>query len=242
MTGLLLSRFASLSRKSIQYVGAKGHGEASGTTAFNVSLTDLAGGTGSAPLEGDLVLVGVTVPTDLSGDITITLGTSGYTKVIELFADDADNTNFALFWKVMGSTPDTVVNVEREVSSSPTVNVRVYRNVHKTTPLDVTEADAIGINGGRPDPASITPATSGAWVVVFGGNCTPTSGNDDFTSSDLEAFIRATQTNPNRINQTGSGHVSDWTGGAVDPAEFGGGSTNADCSWATVTLALRLEA
>lgn len=242
MTGLLLSRFATLGGKRIEYVGSKTHTQSSGATTFTVSLTGLTGGIDTQPRDGDLVLVAYNLCTDASGDVTLSLATAGYNKILEVYGNDTNDTNFAVFEKIMSSSPDTSVDVERSASTPASVHIRVYRNVDPVTPMDVAAAGASGGNTGRANPASITPTTSGSWIVVYGACAAPLSGNSDFTSADTDEFIVARIDGPSIHNQVGSGHVSDWVGGAFDPAQFGGGNTDATSSWGAVTVALRLEA
>ena len=86
-------------------------GVASSTGAsanFALSLTALQGGIGSAPIEGDLVIV----TTGFGGTANLDPGvtTAGYTEEADLYGNDqTDDANLSVDWKIMGAVPDTTV-------------------------------------------------------------------------------------------------------------------------------------
>lgn len=226
---------------SIGLVGQRILTRAGGTSGtLTVNLTNnLGGGTSASPHAGDLVLAIYAAASDGDRALTITDGTTPYTLIdSELFADDIIDTNLRVAYKFMGATPDesVIFGPTGNVANAGAVAVLVFSGVDPATPLDVAAVPSTGINTGRPNPAAITPVTPGAEIVVIGAGGSPSSGAP-FTSSDLTVFT--TTTNPaTQAISFGAGRES-WTSGAFDPAQFGGGASSTNASWAAMTLALR---
>ena len=219
----------------ISLVGSKLAGWAGTTINQTVALTDLTGGIGSAPQDGDIVILAYAVGSG-TGTPALSVVTSGYTSVASLFSDDANDTSLIVQRKIMVGTPDTSVQVSGTGNNNHAgrVAIFVFRGVNGTTPMDVTATTATGINGGRPTPPAITPTTSGAWIYSMGGSGTQAPA---LFTSDLPNFITATANDVNDI-AIGAG-AFEWTSGTYTPAQFGGNSTSTNDSWAAVTLALR---
>jgi hypothetical protein len=211
------------------------------STDTNVSLTSGweagAGGANYTPAENDVVYIAVGVGHTADVDVTIT--TSGYAELADLFADNTYDANFGLFRKVMGSTPDTSVDVGPTTSAnaSGAALIEVWSGVDPTTPEDVTPVTVTGTGTGRPDPPSITPSTAGSVVTVFGvgaalsGNALAQSG------AELTDFLSINS--PDGVDiAIGGGHF-EWSSGAFDPVGWVGGATNISNSWVAASVALR---
>lgn len=222
----------------IEYVGGKTAAiPASAATNTTVSLTDLTGGLDTAPAAGDLVVIGFA--TGGAGDKSIGIATAGYTEVSELFADNFDDTNLSVSYKFMGGSPDTSVDVGPTTSATEpgAVVIHVFRDVSTGVTLDVAATTAVTGGSSQPNPASITPVTAGAWIVVFGAKSSDATINA-FTSGDLSNFIQQNNSQSAQLIRIAGG-TAEWTSGAFDPAEFGGGNARTDSSTAAVTIALR---
>lgn len=221
---------------SLSYVGGKA--AAISVNGATISLTDLTGGISSSPSEGDIVIVCYGVGSGVDKDLSIS--SSGYTEIVELYSNDARDSNLSVNWKIMGSTPDTSFSTAAIASgstSSGTIAIHVWRGVDQITPFDVTHTTSTSINGGLANPPSINPTTTGAVVVSVGHGATPTTGAV-YTSSDLSNFLSVKSDN-STASQIGIGNIL-WSGsGAVDPAVFGGGTNTTDDSWCAVSIALR---
>lgn len=242
MTGLLTNPYISFPSGGggggdpLSYVGGTTQSFinfSSGTQA--VDLTSLTGGTDSAPAEGDLVVVAFGIGG--SPAIHPTINTSGYTEQTYDYGNDTYDTALATFTKIMGATPDTEVVVDDLGSAinAGVVCVHVWRNADQSTPMDVAAVGASGIDSGVPNPAAITPTTSGAIVLVVGASCcfSQTLGN----SGELSNFI-ADFGNDTVDCSVGMGSYA-WSSGEFDPAALSTGCTRGDVSWAAATLALR---
>jgi hypothetical protein len=221
---------------TITYVGGRTQSQNS-TAAWTVALTSLTGGVAATPITGDLVVVCRAWSTAV--DRTLITSSTGWTQVAELYADDSNDVNFAVWYKIMGATPDTSITFNAHVSTteSSSVVVQAFRGVDATTPLDVTSTTSTGIDSAAPDPAAITPVTTGAIILVAGGSA-HASGNSGFTASYLTNF-RSAGFNSTYDSTAGMGYTT-WTGGTYNPAvwTFGGGATTV-ASWAAITMALR---
>jgi hypothetical protein len=224
---------------AISYVGGKGAGSA-GQGGGSISLTTgLTGGSGGAPLEGDLVVVTVSVGTQ-ARQPTIAISTpSGYTPLTaQRTTATTYDTNVQTCYKVMGSTPDTSVTIPASGNIADGISyvIQVFRGVDTANPMDVTPTYATGSGvTAAPDPAAITPTTAGAWIVCCGGAAANAGGT--MTASYLTNFLayNGADTNDALI---GCGYYTGWTSGSYDPAQFTG-FANANNSWGATTLALR---
>lgn len=221
---------------ALSFVGGKVVVFAGTTSTTNIVLTDLTGGSGSAPAAGDIVIVAYAV--GAATDRTIGVTTADYTEEQELYANGTSyDSNLSVSWKKMPATPETSVTVSGTGSSfnAGAVAIHVWRGADATTSFDVAETTATGTGTGRPNPAAITPTTSGAIVIVAGAAAA--DAGSAFTASELSNFF--TDTSPDSEDaMVGLGSYA-WTSGAFDPAAWTGGTTNAGDSWTAVTLALR---
>ncbi len=230
--------FTVAATAAIQYVGGKAVAQAGATSDYAaISLTDLTGGIGSAPIENDLVLICYGIGSNVNVDVAIT--TSGYTEITDLYngPGGADQSNLGLFRKFMTSTPDTgvVVTASGNGNHAGSISIHVWRGVNLTTPLDVAHVTASGTATGRPTPPAITPTTSGAVVVCAGVGAVTTGA--DFTTSDLSNFV--TEYSPDVYGVTSGLGSFAWSSGTFTPAAWGGNSVAANDTWLAVSIALR---
>ena len=222
---------------AIEYVG--------GTTAtgassdYAVSLTSLSGGIASSPSEGDIVIVNTGAASD-GVDIDVGVTTSGYTEIYELYEQDNTNSNSAVCWKIMGSSPDTSVTCKGSGSADngATTAVHVWRNINQDNPIDVTTTTATGANGSQPNSPSITPITAGS-VVLSAGH---TGGAADRGFSAAPTGYSNTlyiATDPSRCS-TSVLASKFWSGsGAEDPGTWTYSTTSGVDSWTAGTIVLR---
>jgi hypothetical protein len=223
---------------AISYVGGKVLGFIGTTSVVNVSLTDLTGGSDTAPSAGDFVVVYYGTGSNTTAR-AITVNSS-YTNLTKFGANDTYDANLVVGYKFMGSAPDTSVEVSGTLSTADAgaVVVHVFRGVDQTTPLDVTSVTATGTNSVLCNPGAITPSTAGAWIVA-GGAGAHIGGTDTYSSSDLSSF-RTVGSNDSYDVTVGAGLKTDWTSGPFDPAAFTwSDSSTTSYSWAAYTLALR---
>jgi hypothetical protein len=206
---------------AIEYVGG-----ASNTS----SLTSLSGGIGSAPIEGDIVILN----TAARNTGYPTIDTSGYTSIADLFSDDTRDTYMRYVYKVMGSTPDTSVSV----SGQNSLTIQVWRGQNLSNPFDVTPTTATGTDTAVPTPPPITPTTNGSVIIVSAANVSGFSfANIGGAPSGYSNFVNTF--GQSEICSTGIASKT-WTSGTETPANFTiSDADSTQNSWAAVTLALR---
>jgi hypothetical protein len=226
---------------AIQYVGGRGAGRAGSTSTVNVAINSgLTGGIGSAAIAGDLVIVCVAVGSQARNP---ECGITGYTQLTQQNVTPTTyDTSFRVSYKFMPGTPDTQVTIPAtgNTADGQGYTIHVFRGVDPTVPLDgitPTYATGSGTNN-RPDPASITPATTGN-CLFFGGGGAAQIGTTVFTAAYLSGFL--SYNGPDTNDGTcGAGYLLGQVGGTpYNGAAFGGGSVNAANSWCATALVLR---
>lgn len=238
----MLARTHAMMRKiptaaGLVFVGGTSAG-GNGDAYTSISLTSLTGGIASAPAAGDFVLVvhGYSATSDF--DVAIT----GYTELVDLYANDTEDANMAVAWKLMTATPDTSVTLSQTGTGSDgaATVVHVWRGVHQTTPIDTTTQTATGIDDDTVDSPAITPVTAGAVVLSCGiaaqdvGDAALTAPTG-YTDNDI---VKQGGTSSRMACAVIGSKV--WSGsGAEDPGAWGGGTGGTDASWAAATVVLR---
>lgn len=236
--GLTDSQTITVPVKAILFKGSKSYSRAGSTSTATSSLTDLTnpltGATGIAAAVGDTVVVIPAIGSTADRDMIIS---TGYTEQADHYSNGTSfDANIGLFTKTLASA-DTTVTFGSSGSTADAQGgiIMLFQGVDATAPMDVAVVLGNGTGTGKPDPAAITPVTTGA-VGIFGG--AQAAGTAvALTSSDLTAFRQVIQADTNDI-AVGAGFI-EWTSGAINPAAFGGGSSNAANSWATISAALR---
>jgi hypothetical protein len=225
---------------AISYVGGQTAGRANPSAALQVTFS-LTGGSNSTPSAGDIVIVCcVTGSVDGNPAMAVTTPT-GYTALGQLNQNSTGDTSLNVSYKVL-FTAETTVTIPGTTNNAwaEAYSIQVFRGVDHTTPLDVTSVSAGGTGTGRPDPASITPVTAGAWPVICGGGAAGTGANYVAPANYTTNFVTSSGADTTDA-MVGSGYRSDWTSGAENPAAYTGGTTGATDTWCCWTLVLRPE-
>jgi hypothetical protein len=191
--------------------------------------------------ENDIVIVAFSNGDNDGVDETVSMTTSGYTKVADLFSDDNFDTNLGVFWKVMGATPDanaTTAGMGGNDSGQSAVCM-AFRGVDTTTPMDVTPTTATGINTVLPNPPSIDFDDANAWVVAIGAGAHDTGANKTYSAPADYDNIQTRSGNDTSDSITGMAYKPD-PSDPEDPGIWSWSDTDAATfSWCAVTLALR---
>ena len=193
----------------------------------------------------DVTLPGTVLEDDIviyahSADSHITTGvtTSGYTDIHTSTATDAPG--FESGYKIMGATPDTVINFNQTGDGDEDTAgvIQVWRGQDLTTPEDATPTNASS-GTGMPNVPSITTNTANALVFAIGflddddvaSSVTAPSGYTKLLAADIpDASGNATTMIASKLVVSA---------GAEDPGVFGGSGTDA---WEAATFALRQAA
>lgn len=224
---------------TLTYVGGA---EASGNSAnYDVSLTGLTGGSGSAALAGDLVIVATGFVSTADGNPGVS--TSEYTEVADLYRSDTRCANFSVNWKIMGSTPDTSVSCNGSLlgTNGAVCVVHVWRNANATTPLDVTTTTAVAGNASNPNSPSIIPVTAGALIISTGLGTMAAVDNSVTAPTTPNTFTNQVDisVDPGNAATVGIASYLGWSSGAYDPGAWTNFTTSTSDSWAAATLAIR---
>lgn len=218
---------------AISYVGGQVAGRVGtvGTTSVTFALT---GGSNTTPQPGDLVVITSVVG---SQGRTPAQAISGYTALGQLNANGTTyDTSLNVSWKVMGLTPDLSFTLPStgDAADAQRYTVQVWRGVDTA---GITSASATGTGTGRPNAPSITPTVAGSVVVLCGGGAAATGASYTAPTNFTTNFLTGATADTNDA-MVGSGYWTGWTSGAVDPAAYTGGTTNAVDSWAIYSIVL----
>lgn len=198
-------------------------------------------------LPGDLVIIGHQIPDDDSDhDLTLS-DMTGWTEVDDLFANETgDDAQLAVYWKIMGETPDTEAilvgaGIVSETDTDTSGVCMVFRGVDPVTPMDVTPTTDTGLNTMHPNPPSINHNNpSGVWTVIVGSNADTlgTTGSYTFPTG------YTTDTVEDRASDSTDGTIGiSYNSSPSDPEDPGvmthSGTDSTVRSWAAVTMALR---
>lgn len=220
----------------IVFIGSSENSAASGV---NVTLT-LPGGTKM----NDLVVVAYAVGDNDGVNFDMSMVTAGYTEVADLFSDDTQDANLGVFWKLMGSTPDTTAQVTGlgGTDASVAAVAMVFRGIDTITPMDVVATTATGIDTFVANPPSIDHNNpSGVWTVIAGCSAHTLGGSGTFTfptGYTTDAIDRG-QDDTTDIT-VGMAYRSS---GVSDPEDPGvmihSGADDTGFAWCAATLAIR---
>ncbi len=218
---------------AISYVGGQVGGRAGATSTPAITFA-LTGGSDSTPQAGDLVVITCVVGSQARNPAQ---AISGYTALGQLNPTATTyDTSLDVSWKVMGGTPDTtfILPSTGNVADGQSYAVQVFRGVDAAA---LTSASTTGTATSRPNPTSVTPTVAGSWVAICGGGAAATGANYVAPANFATNFLTRFDADTND-SLVGSGYWSGWTSGAVDPAQYTGGSTATTSSWAAYTLVL----
>ena len=222
---------------SLPPVGANNGGNV--TLSFS-NLVNSAGGAATLQ-QGDIVVCAYACSG--TADHAMSTSSAGWNEISpEVYANGTIDTNLAVYWKIMGASPDTsFVAVGPGGTSNGTIAVAfAFRGAHATTPFSIAATTATGTGTSVPNPASITPTTAGSWPICIRAGVAGTGAA--FTvpadlSSTTNHFRSANHAETNDV-AIGLGFKTNWASGAFDCAAFGGGNVNASNSWGAISLVL----
>lgn len=195
---------------------------------------------------GDLMIVAF-LGSDTNSDYGLAATTAGWTELSDVYANStSSDVQGALYYKIMGATPDTALVVTSsgtEGSNTVQWGYQIWRGVNQTTPFDVTYSDAsyqvINTAGSLPDPAPITPVTTNAAISVIAMAAHQIAGTSSaFTNTSLTGLANGTA--GSSFNTTlGMGYYTGWVSGEFNPTAFTGITTASNQSSVAFTLAIR---
>lgn len=188
-----------------------------------------------SPAENDIVIVALANDNNVSGNFVI--NTASYNSLLAV--NDGAPSRHA-YWKRMGATPDTVVNITQQATSRTAPGViQIWRGVDTTTAID--NSVSLAADSGAtadPDPPTHETLTDGALRVVLGflddddaaSGATAPSGYGDLVAADTGAGSTSVGTTVLIASKTAV------SAGSEDPDAFG--TPGAD-AWGAAHFALR---
>jgi hypothetical protein len=213
----------SWAASTIQKVGGDVAGRVvNGTGSQAVSLP-------SGLQAGDIVIAAVACDNSLNP-----YGVIGYTD-IQRSTTAVPGRNIA--YKVMGSTPDSTVNIAREPTRNSSYVIQAWRGVDTTNVFDVATPTELSGTTLTPNAPPITPVTVGALVIAIGAldddDATVTSHPGGFTNGVSANAAQTSTANGATIMMASM----TWSSGSPDPGAWtlSGGND----AWLADTIALR---
>lgn len=202
-----------------------------------ISLT-LPGGIAT----NDVVYATEGIPNSGQPDLDVTISSSGYTELADLFGDDNGETNMGIYRKVMGGTPDSTVEFPAQgtADSGNAAACHVWRGADTTTPEDVAISTATGGNTAIANPPSIDWSTSGVVTLAMGANVHQ-SGPTVAASGPTGYENTAEDTGNDGVDSTVAISSKSDPSDPEDPGVFSYANLtdNAAYSWCAATIAIR---
>lgn len=226
----------------IQFLGQVSDSDNGGDFRANLSSLNL--------MEDDFLLVSYGFSYPSNQNLTFL---SGYTEIADLYASDTRSTQAGIYYKIMGSTPDTLIDFSftPPAGDDTAYNLTVtgWRNVDTSTPLDVSIVTATGTNSNYANPPTITPITTGAYIVTISHMVSEPVDPETFDNFPIftipAGLISGGGISSAFINGTSIPHISrhdyydSWTSGAYNPSNYVVTPTSTSDSWVSATVALR---
>ncbi len=220
-------------KKRLIYVGGT-MADQSTTGDLVLSLTSLTGGVASSPAAGDLVIVAFAGPSLTNKDLTMV--TTGYTELADLWSIDTNYLNLGIFAKVMGATPDTTVRASNPyIFGAYGIGAHVWRGTNIASGLVTPVATATGTNTGVANPPSVTPTVARSVIIVIGAGTSNGTVNSYTAPSGITHLVSHYPADPSLA----IGANVNWSSGAYDCAAFGEGSTSTSDAWAAASIILK---
>lgn len=230
--------FPKEAEAAISFVGVQ-----AASSTPNTDTTVTLSGMGLAV--GDLVIVTAGIGDDDNLNHDVLNNSAGWIEIDDLFADDTDDMNMAVFYKIMTSTPDTSVIIEGSTGgpdSSLAVVVMAFRGVDTTTPFDVSSTTATALNTADANPPSINHNNpSGVWIVIAGASSHILATLQTYTmpTGYTTDSISGGMLDTNHIT-VGMGYRSSGVSDPEDPGVMNHSGTDATTNgWGAITMALR---
>jgi hypothetical protein len=220
---------------ALSIVGTPPEGSANGTSITLTLPASIAA--------NDVVYVAYAMGTNSNTNADMSMVTSGYTELCDLFGSNPTDrdVNLGVFRKVMGSTPDSTAQTTG-VGGTGFANVavaHVWRGADTTTPEDATTTTVERTGNSTPvNTPSITTVTAGAVVLTIGAS----PGGSVFTPTAPTNYGNKVDINLNAASAgctigMASREIS--SPGAEDPGDWGSWSVGTLDAVAGATVAIR---
>lgn len=134
-----------------------------------LDLTALTGGSASSASQNDVVVVLGGQAAGTNG-VAPTMASSGWTQIATGIANDIRASGATAWYKVMGATPDTSVQVNGNANANNSVTALafVFSSVDTTTPIDATAVVNAVSDTVIPSFSAITSSANDRGLVIIG--------------------------------------------------------------------------
>ena len=214
-----------------------------------ITLRGTAGNTGSDNADLTITLPAgiaendvcyVAFSSGVSADVDLTMTTTGYSELADLYSNDTSDSCLGVFRKKQGATPDSTAICTESGAESGTTGiagvVTVLIGVDTTTQEDAATTTATATDSGTPDPPAIVTATAGAWVLAIGSSSEADAVSNAPTNyTNLIDRQTALITNTNIMMST----REIWSHKKENPGKYADISGNTLDSWCAATVAVR---
>lgn len=201
-----------------------------GSSSTNVTLP-------ASMQEDDVVVYGEANNTDISfyGGGLANGSSTGWTAVYEAYLSAV---SLNVYWKRMGSTPDSVVNVAEfnEAWGDIPVITQAWRGVDTTTAIDDTATSDNSPPTGDPDPPSFTTVTDGAMRIIVGAQDDENEDASATAPSGYSNLVAEDQGDATYMSTIMMASKEAASAGAEDPDSF---TTDGNDTWQAIHFALR---
>lgn len=168
-----------------------------GSTTTNTTITlnsGLTGGISSTAAEGDLIVIAY--GTGSLADRTLSIISSNYITLADLYANDTNDTNFIAAVKILTAadvSSGVTVSATGATADSGAVVVHIWRYITNNISL-ITATNQTGINTNFPSFDSVTTIYPSTIVIYAAAGCAPgvswTTTNQEFIQRELNNFIQ----------------------------------------------------
>lgn len=189
------------------------------------------------PLAGEGDVVWVSVANRSTANQTFSEASGLWTKEVDLYGNGVRDTNYALFRKVMGPTPDASLTIDNTVSIGQLAMAWALHEVDPVTPNDAAPTTAVGTNTGNINSPAIVPVTNGAWVISAGGSSIPVAG---VTITEPGGYTNIGKVTHSTIDLIlAASYLAMGSPASENPANYNISGSSANESFCAVSLAVR---
>lgn len=205
-----------------------------GAWTSTINLTTITWGIDTQPREWDVVVVSWGAYSTI--DLNLNVITAWYTRIVDLYANSNDDANVVVSWKLMWSTPDTSVEIERATTTNhwSVMYVTVWRWISNISPIWTINTNT-WINSWQPYPPSINSSSGNIILSVWWASLNSTI--NPFTTSDYTSFYQDTNSTSTRHRLWVWYLISSW--GTFTPSQRWWWATWSRPSWWACTIEIR---
>ncbi len=194
--------------------------------------------------QDDLVIIAYSAGDNDNVDENMSMTTAGYTEVEDLFANDTQDLDLGVYWKVMGASPDTTAVATGVGGTDAAIAAvcMVFRGVDTTTPMDVTPVGGATTNTMNANPGAINHNNpAGVWAVAVGASGYATASGRTYTfPTGYTTDAIDNESVDTSFTSVGIGYRSSGVSDPEDPGTMTlSGSDSTSFAAATTTIALR---